>query len=280
MMASPLSIVIPTYNRADLLHDCLDSVTEHAPEGTEVIVVDDASPGEAVAEVAGRFSSVRRIRLLRRSGFCVAANTGIAASKAPIIELLNDDTQVMAGWADAPLAAFADPTVAAVAPLSLRADGLIDSAGDEYDRGGFAFKRGHGEAMNEQYQQSEPVTAASGSCAFYRRTFLDLAGYFPETFGAYFDDVDLSLRLQRAGGTILFEPASRVIHRGGASYGPLSRKLIERQSCNEERLYWRNTPSREFLGTLPRHAAVLVSKAMRRWAFGRLRAWAEILERR
>ena len=71
----------------------------------------------ALAGSRPAFPACRSLRLPRRQGFCTAANTGIRASHGEIVELLNDDTEVTAGWAEAALAVFADPSVAAVAPL-------------------------------------------------------------------------------------------------------------------------------------------------------------------
>src|SRR5262245_26843527 len=95
-----LAIVIPSYNRPDLLRRCLASATRHAPSGTDVLVVDDASPGRCISSTALDYPGVRVLRLAKRGGFCVAANRGIAAVSAPIVELLNDDTEVEPGWAD------------------------------------------------------------------------------------------------------------------------------------------------------------------------------------
>jgi len=303
-----LSVVIPSHSRADLLALCLRSVLRNAPPATEIIVADDGSPGETISRTATLFPGVRVVRLPRRSGFCVAANAGVAAANAPIVELLNDDTEVTAGWVSAALRWFADPRVGAVAPLVLQNDParlarglppLIDSAGDEYDPGGFARKRGHGQiwASPERQRGEErsplpsltlgarragPVWGASASAAFYRREALVRAGGFPEHFGAYFEDVDLSFRLRRLGYAVWYDPASVVWHRVSASYGRRpSRRVLEQQSCNEERVFWRNVRGRERLRYLPRHAAVLAAKAARRvgegtfipWAAGRLRAW-------
>jgi GT2 family glycosyltransferase len=129
------------------------------------------------------------------------------------------------------------------------------------------------------------VFGASGSSAFYRRDVLLRVGGFPEHFRAYFEDVDLAFRLHRAGGTVIFEPASRLFHIGGSSYGTSERRLLEQQSCNEERVWWRNLPGRELLRAMPRHLAVLLGKSVRRceegrflpWACGRVRAWSEIV---
>jgi GT2 family glycosyltransferase len=127
------------------------------------------------------------------------------------------------------------------------------------------------------------VFGASASSAFYRRDALARVGMFPTSFGAYFEDVDLSFRLRRVGA-ILFEPTSRVLHHGGQSYCRLIRTLVEQQSCNEERVYWRNLPDALLRRSLPRHAAVLAAKAARRclegrllpWVIGRIRAWRQI----
>jgi GT2 family glycosyltransferase len=267
-----LSIVIPSHNRADLLRACLAAVTRHAPAETEVIVVDDGSPGGQVGQVAAGFPGVRVLHLGRRRGFCVAANAGIQASSRDIVELLNDDTEVQAGWAEAALACFADAAVAAVAPLVLTgAEGkVVDSAGDRYYLGGVAGKRGHGLAPTPELLRSQPVFGASASSAFYRRNALDRVGGFPESFNAYFEDVDLAFRLQRAGYRAVFEASSRVWHKVSASYGRQKRRLLEQQSRNEERVFWRNIPGRDLARALPRHLAVLCAKAIRRWREGNL----------
>jgi GT2 family glycosyltransferase len=241
-----------------------------------------------------------------------------------VVELLNDDTEVTAGWADAALRWFADQRVAAVAPLVLQNDPsrrarglppLIDSAGDEYDPGGYARKRGHGQPWasggreppgailrggvadysgklvfsEASYRGADtprspgPVWGASAAAAFYRRSAVLAAGGFPADFGAYFEDVDLAFRLRRLGFVARFDPASVVWHRVSASYGRVpSRRVLEQQSRNEERVFWRNVRGRERARLLPRHAAVLAGKAVRRlqegtfvpWATGRLKAWA------
>lgn len=241
-----------------------------------MLVVDDGSPAEVASQVARSFASVQVLRLPRQRGFCVAANAGVQAAQAPVVELLNDDTEVTAGWAEAALAPFADPSVAAVAPLVLQGSPdqptppRIDSAGDRYFVGGVAGKRGHGQPLAPEYLDPGPVFGASAAAAFYRRDALLAVGGFPEEFGAYFEDVDLAFRLHRAGLRIHYEPASRVWHRVSASYGPPRRHLLAQQSRNEERVFWRNLPARLLLRALPLHLAVLAGKAWRRWREGQL----------
>jgi GT2 family glycosyltransferase len=270
-----LSIVIPTHCRPDLLRACLRSVLRHAPAGCEILVVDDGSPNEEASRVARQFAGVSVVRLARAGGFVGAANAGILASHGDVVELLNDDTEVQAGWADAALRPFADPSVAAVAPLVLTwpAGDVIDSAGDRYYIGGIAGKRGHGEPLSAAFLKPCPVFGVSASSGFYRRTALDRVGLFPESFGSYFEDVDLAFRLRRAGFQAVCEPASRVLHHVSASYGRIGRQLVERQSCNEERVFWRNIPASALRRALLPHIAVLAGKALRRWQEGILTPW-------
>jgi GT2 family glycosyltransferase len=267
-----LSIVIPSHNRPDLLRACLTAVQRHAPPAAEVIVVDDASPGGSVSAVARTFATIHLVQLPRRRGFCTAANAGIAAARGAVVEVLNDDTEVRAGWAAAALACFADARVAAVSPLVIYwPDGRrVDSAGDRYYLGGVAGKRGHGELLGPAHLRPGAVFGASGSSAFYRRAALLQVGAFPDSFGAYFEDVDLAFRLHWAGYCVMFEPRSQVLHRVSSSYGRPRRRLLEQQSHNEERVFWRNLPGRELLRALPRHLAVLAGKAWRRWQEGAL----------
>jgi GT2 family glycosyltransferase len=271
-----LSVVIPSYNRPDLLELCLASVARHAPPDTEVVVVDDSSVDAVVSAVAARHRGVRVLRLPRRSGFCVAANRGMRAASSEFVELLNDDATVTPGWADAALAALAKSGVGAVAPLVLacpdisREGPTVDSAGDRYFIGGIAGKRGHGRPLGPEFLEPRPVFGASACAAFYRRDAFLAVGGFPASFGAYFEDIDLSFRLHHAGWQILYEPASRVLHRVSSSYGIMRPDLLARQSRNEERVFWRNLPRRELLRALPMHLAVVAAKAYRRWREGTL----------
>jgi GT2 family glycosyltransferase len=251
--------------------------------------VDDGSPRATASAVAAEFADIRIVRLPKQSGFCVAVNTGIRSATNPIIELLNDDTEVCAGWANAALAWFEQPNVGAVAPLVLCRPGgdiglaRIDSAGDRYYCGGVAGKRERGQLLKESHLQARKVFGASGSTGFYRRDVVIRVGCFPESFGAYFEDVDLAFRLHRAGYDVIHEPASRVLHHVSASHGRTHPALLEQQSRNEERVFWRNLPTGALLRFLPAHLAVLAAKTVRRlregnlfpFVRGRIDAWRE-----
>lgn len=88
--ASPgISVVIPAYNRADLLAESLTSVFSQTRAPLEVIVVDDAS-ADATAEVANQFP-VTLIRHQVNSGNSVSRNTGISAARGELVAFLDSD---------------------------------------------------------------------------------------------------------------------------------------------------------------------------------------------
>lgn len=282
-----LSIIIPSHNRADLLSACLSSINQHAPPQTQVIVVDDASPGGSVGKVAQAFSNVDLITLTKNTGFCAAVNIGLQRARASLVQLLNDDTVVLPGWTKAPIQRLInDPAAASVAPLVLRwPDGtIIDSAGDEYDRGGFAYSRGKGQPINAAFLAATEVFSASGCGAFFKRDLLLKVGGFSERFRAYFDDVEVGARLRQLGYRCWYEPSSRILHHGSASHGKMpNRQLAEQIACNEERVFCQTLAADRKVKNAIRHGAVLSAKAWRRWAdgtlapflTGRLRAWSE-----
>jgi len=105
-----LSVVICTYNRAELLRLALETLLRQQPAGLtyEVVVVDNNSTLETravVDEVARHNSCVRYVRETRQ-GNAYARNTGVACARAPIVAFLDDDVTVHDKWLEIILRAF------------------------------------------------------------------------------------------------------------------------------------------------------------------------------
>jgi GT2 family glycosyltransferase len=270
------SVVIPTYNGRRLLETCLASVARHRPGPglpLEIVVADDASHDDTANWLAATYPEARLVRLDRNAGFCAAANAGIAAARGSFIQLLNNDTEVRAGWIEAGLAPFEDPTVGSVAPLVLvRSDpARVDSAGDSYTIAGWPCKRGHGEAAGDWCdRRPERVFGASGSSAFYRAEALRRVGLFDPTFHSYYEDVDLAFRLRWAGYDCVFTPRCQILHEVSASYDHDRPALQRRMSRNAEILFWSNLPARWLAAALLPHLAFTSAQAVTRLARGRL----------
>jgi GT2 family glycosyltransferase len=270
------SVVIPTYNGRRLMETCLASIARHWPSDPpiEVVVADDASTDGTAEWLADIHPDVRFVRLERNRGFCAAANTGIDAARGEYVQLLNNDTEVTAGWIEAGLAPFADPTVGSVAPLVLvRSDpARVDSAGDSYALVGLPSKRGHGQAAARWLDHpTDRVFGASASSAFYRAEALRRVGAFDPSFGSYYEDVDLAFRLRWAGYGCVFTPRCRILHEVSASYDHARPALQRRMSRNAEILFWTDLPARWLVAAVVPHLAFTVAQGLWRLVRGRAR---------
>jgi GT2 family glycosyltransferase len=274
-MSDPvLSIVVPSYNGRHLLETCLASVETHRPADVaiEVIVSDDGSTDGTPAWLAVAHPGVRLVRREQNGGFVAAANAGIEAARGAFIQLLNNDTEVTAGWVEAGLKPFEDPTVGSVAPLVLvRSDpARVDSAGDQYAVFGWPSKRGHGEP--ERIWSSHPadrVFGASGSSAFYRVEALRHVGAYDPLFGSYYEDVDLAFRLRWAGYGCAYAPGCRILHAISMSYDHGRPELQRRMARNAELLFWGDLPLGWILVALGPHLAFTAAQGLIRAIQGR-----------
>ena len=101
--ARPLfSVIIPTYNRADLVVRAVTSVLQQSEEGVEVVVVDDGSTDETKGAVASITDSRVRYVRLDRGGAPRARNQGAARAGGKFVIFLDSDDEALPGW----LAAF------------------------------------------------------------------------------------------------------------------------------------------------------------------------------
>jgi glycosyltransferase involved in cell wall biosynthesis len=115
MIAPALSIVLPTYNRADRLPQAIDSALRQtaAPETYEIVVVDNNSTDDtakiirALASADSRSGCVRYI-LETRQGVAHARQAGIDSARAPLIAFFDDDVRVSPNWVDTILRTFAE----------------------------------------------------------------------------------------------------------------------------------------------------------------------------
>jgi len=85
-----VSVIIPTYNRADLLPAAVSSALMQEPMPLEVLVVDDGST-DATAEVCRRFPHPVRVIRQENAGAAAARNRGIAEAKGEIVAFLDSD---------------------------------------------------------------------------------------------------------------------------------------------------------------------------------------------
>ena len=217
-----VSILIPTYNQVGFTLRCLAAIARHRPAAAiEVIVVDDASadPGiERLAEIAG----IRLVRQPDNLGYLHTTNAAAKLASGEFLLLLNNDTEVQAGWLDPMVELFrGDPTVGAVCAKLIYPDGRLQEAGGIIWADGTGWNVGRFEDPDHpQHNYLREVDYGSAACLLVRQSdFLDLGGFDPRYAPAYYEDTDLCFRLRERGLRVLYQPGSRVIHHEGASHG-------------------------------------------------------------
>lgn len=217
-MAASLTVVIPTYNRTDLLAECLASLAAQTLRDVDVIVVDDASPEDVAGCVTHAYPSARVIRRSENGRFARAANHGIRATDTEYIMLLNDDMTLAPNCIDLLMKTLQKRNAAMACPLVLFRDqpDTIYSAGDRLTRGGRPESIGFRQHREEFAFDRNPWGVSAGA-AIYKRELFDSIGYFDETFVAYFEDADLCMRARHAGVSAVCVPEAVAYHVGSAS---------------------------------------------------------------
>lgn len=225
-----LDIVIVNYNtRADLTA-CLQSLTTEPPaRPTTITVVDNGSTDGSVEAVRAQFNAACLIEMGRNVGFAAANNVGIRASASPLVLLLNSDTLVPAGAIDTLCERLESTGATAAGPRLIDADGrpeiswglMLNPVTEWIQSRRIAAARS---PLPQARRRVDALTSAerrvdwiSGACLLVRRDEAVRAGLLDERYFMYEEDVDFCAALRQHGGTILFTPASTVIHLRGRS---------------------------------------------------------------
>jgi GT2 family glycosyltransferase len=227
--APDLGVVIVSWNRADLLVECLESLAASAGATLETVVVDNASSDDSVARVRARFPAARLIVNERNLGFARAANQGLAVTSARYRLLLNSDTRVERD-ALARLVAFMDatPRAGACGPRLTHPDGRLQPSGRAFPTPfaaalaitpvpGFVRRWFADPQERRDYAGACEVDELTGAALCVRARALDEVGAFDESYFFFGEDVDLCWRLKRAGWTVHYRPEATVIHHLGGS---------------------------------------------------------------
>ena len=231
--AASWAAVVVNYEAGSLLTACVGSLLADDSAGgvPEVVVIDNGSVDGSVAALEAAFPDVTVIRPGANLGFGRAANLGAAATRSPIVAVLNPDAEVEPGTAAALLGRFAaDDRLAAVGPQLRNPDGSrypsARSAPSLGDAIGHAllgvvapsnrFTRSYRQ-LDADPDVARTVEWISGAAVWLRRDALDRVGGWDEQFFLFFEDVDLCRRLGVDGWEIAYEPGGHVLHTVGAS---------------------------------------------------------------
>jgi GT2 family glycosyltransferase len=244
-----IAVVIPNWNGVDTLGDCLDSLYEQSLS-CHVIVVDNASTDNSL-ELLKKYPQVEVIKQSKNMGYTGGVNPGFQIAierNLDFVATVNNDATVDKYWLKHLVEQISTrKELGAVTSKILSADGhFLDSTGDFYTVWGLSYPRGRGEKDLNKYDNETNVFGASGGASLYRVNMLKEVGLFDDDFFAYYEDADLSFRIQLAGWKIAFAPEAIVYHQIGATSGKIKGFTTYQTLKNQPLLFFKNVPLRYF----------------------------------
>lgn len=219
-----ISVIIPTYNRAQMVCDCVASVLATNYPELEVIVVDDCSPDDTGTKLKTRFGDDGRVRYLRNeqnSFQAVSRNNGAKIASGDYLFILDDDNLVDKNIFVELLACFErHPDAGLVAPLSVHQrpgkENLIWTLGSDFSRWtSRPMDYGNNTSLNEFLQEpiDYPTTYSPNAFMVPRKVYDELGG-MEESFVQIFEESDFGWRVCESGHTAWIATRARTDHLG------------------------------------------------------------------
>lgn len=220
-----VSFITINYNQAAVTCQMLDSTRLLTYRNFEVIVVDNASAEDPTPLIAqGNYEGVRVILSDKNLGFSGGNNVGIKAAKGDYYFFLNNDTVVTPDLLEQLLQPFQkDPTVGVVCPKIRFFDhpNVIQYAGyhplSKYT--GRTWAIGLEEQDHGQYDVSGPTHFAHGAAMMVKKEVLAKTGTWEESYFLYYEELDWSARIRRAGFQIYYQAQALIYHKESMSVG-------------------------------------------------------------
>ena len=228
-----LSVVIVSFNTREETLSCLESLVREAPDGTEVVVVDNGSADRTADSIRARFPEVVVDEAGENLGFAKGVNRGVAQAGGEHILLLNPDTVVLPHSIQN-LADFADahPEYGLYGGRTLRPVGGVDPSscwGAPSLWSLVCFALGLSTALKRsrwfdpeslgtwERDSVRVVPIVTGCLLLMTRESWDSLGGMDETFFLYGEDAEFSIRATRAGLRPVIVPAAEIVHAVGGS---------------------------------------------------------------
>ena len=216
-----VSVVVLGWRAAPHLLNCLRAVSRiERSVSFEVIVTLNEPTPELIQELTENVHGARIIQSRVNLGYGGACNAAVDVAEGQYILLLNDDTIVDRYWMGTLVeTAEARPNISAVGSLFLNVDGSLQESGSLlFADGSTIAVSGRGTGVGHRFDWARRVDYCSAASLLVRKSVWDRLGGFDEIYyPAYFEDVDLCLRIQEIGHEVWLQPLSRVRHIQSAS---------------------------------------------------------------
>lgn len=223
-----ISVITVNYNGLKDTCALIDSIP--SDDSIEVIVVDNASTQDEATQISQRYPNVHIIRSTQNLGFAGGNNLGLKAARGKYLYLVNNDTFLKGSDSDKHKSLQiminrleSSPTIGMVCPKILFAwpPNPIQFAGyTPLTRITIRNKAiGYGEEDRGQYQNAHSTPYAHGAAMMIKREALENAGFMPECYFLYYEELDWSVMFTQAGYEIWYEPTSIIYHKESQTTG-------------------------------------------------------------
>jgi GT2 family glycosyltransferase len=218
-LAPTLSYCVVNTNGREFLLACLEAIERTHPAGIEreVLVLDNASEDGSAEAVRALGGEIRLIALERRIGKAENDSTLMREAKGRYCLLLNEDSELRPGAAEALLAALeADPKAAAAGPQIFDSEGAPVPCAWRFPGVGTALAGAvflhRWLTVQSKGTRTRRVDWAQSSALLVRREEAASVGFMDPDFFVYYDECDFAKRLSDTGRHSLFVPAAEAVH--------------------------------------------------------------------
>jgi GT2 family glycosyltransferase len=236
--AQPLvSVIVLNYNGESIIERCLDALLAQSYANYEIIVVDNNSTDRSLSILQGYLKTgrVTLVRSARNRGVPGGRNLGLLHAEGTIVAFIDNDGYARPDWLTEGInTLLSGPQVGAVAPLVFFARNplILNGAGGTLNLQGY----GGDLCFNTPYEFAtipSEVLYPMGCGMIFRRTVLDQVGQFDSCLFNYYDDVDLGIRIWKAGYKVVVSRRSWIDHDFSYTNAILKNKVL---LCERNRL--------------------------------------------
>ncbi|MBL7856266.1 MAG: glycosyltransferase family 2 protein [Cyclobacteriaceae bacterium] len=247
-----ISIIILNYNQLEVSVEFLESAKKLSYKNYEIIFVDNASKENPSNFVATNFPDVRLIVNETNLGFTGGNNVGIKAGKGDYFFIVNNDTEVTDNLLEKLLEPFQnDSSIGVVSPKIryFHNPQIIQYAGFTEVNPFTGRNRAIGGKEIDVGQHDKPgyTSYAHGAAMLVKREVVDMVGMLPDEFFIYYEELDWSAHIRRAGYKIYYQPTALIYHKESITMGKESALKAYYHTRNRILFMRRNTSSFQFL---------------------------------
>ena len=223
-----ISIIIPNKDEKESLEACLKSIWEKTTyKNYEIIVVENNSTSDEIFQYYKEISQkgVRLLRWKKEFNYSAINNFGAAHAKGEFLLFLNNDVTVITpDWLTELAGLCQRKEVGAAGVKLLYPDNTIQHAGCVIGIGGIAghmFVDMPANRTGYLHKASllQDMSAVTAACMIMKKQVFDQVGGFTEELAVAFNDVDLCLKINKAGSLVVYDPYVQLYHMESKTRG-------------------------------------------------------------